>query len=268
VPKDAAVDSAETAQTPLSLEERKFIHESQSKGRELTLREREIVLKEAELLRSRWLNPTAIGLLAATFGLFGNLVVAFIGNRNSQQIEHSRAQSGLIVQAVSTGNASTACSNLRAFVRLGLLDDPNGTFSKCESSPESIPVLPSARTYNPVADTPFSDEMAPIVTVSEKGDSDHFEVTFTVPTSKSTTEKDPDLITVYAYQIDDQGKRSNNLSLPRVHGSWKVGDRVTITADLPKHYMSDSIRKSFLRYCVGTSQSCAPGPNLLLPRRQ
>jgi hypothetical protein len=254
----------------LSLEERKFVQESLSKNKELELKEREVATKEAELLRSRWLNPTVIGLFAATVGLLGNLIVAYIGNRNSQQVEHSRAQSSLIVQAVGTGDAISACKNLLFFLRLGLLEDPQGTIGRCETVPNSIPVLPGIKTYAPVVaenDAPYSKEMAAVVTRIERGETYHFEVTFTVPTlPASVAFSKIDLITVYGYQMN--GGRSHEIPLPSVHGSWKSGDRVSFSADLPKSYVNDSAHTSFLRFCVGVVERCMPGPNLLLSSTQ
>jgi hypothetical protein len=253
-----------------SLEERKFIQESQLRKKELELKEREVATKEAELLRSRWINPTVIGLFAATIGLFGNLIVAYIGNRNSQEIERSRGQSSLVVQAVGTGDAGTACKNLISFLRLGLLDDPKGTISRCETALGTIPVLPSVKTYAPVADVPSATELAPIVTSIDRGDSYHFEVTFTVPAIPSSPSPITgfDQITVYAYQLDQKGGRSHDTQFPIINGKWKAGERVTFAADLPKSYVNDTSHTSYLRFCVGSQGGCIPGPNLLLSRAQ
>jgi len=253
-----------------SLEERKFLQESEQKSRELALKEREVVARETELRRARWLNPVFLGLVGATVGLFGNLVVAFIGNRNTQQIEHSRAQSSLIVQAVSTGDAKAACKNLLSFIRLGLLDDPKGTISQCETGLGTIPVLPSVRTYTPAteaSDSPLALEMAPVVTSIDSGNDLRFEVTFTVPrVSPEAPFKPPfDLIIIYAYQIDERNARSAETRLPDVSGNWKPGDRATISANLPKKYVNDPVRKSYLRLCVGVRAGCVPSANLLLP---
>ena len=154
---EASRTSSDCARKELSLDERKFIQESKSRNKELTLKEREVAAKETELHRSQWLNPTVIGLFAAAIGLIGNLIVAYIGNRNTQEVEHSRAQSSLIIQAVGTGDAKTACKNLISFLRLGLLDDPKGTISQCENALGPIPVLPAARTYTPIANVTAVD---------------------------------------------------------------------------------------------------------------
>lgn len=93
--------------------------ELQHKNRELDLREREVAAKEKEVNASRWSNPVVIGLFAATLGLLGNFIVARVNNQNTQQIEHIRSQSSLILEAIRTnGNAAVACRNLTFFVNL------------------------------------------------------------------------------------------------------------------------------------------------------
>jgi hypothetical protein len=258
-------DVNSSLQVPPSLDERKFVQEGELRRKEIALKEREVAAKEAELLRSRWLNPTVIGLFAATIGLFGNLIVAFIGNWNSQQVEHSRSQSSLIIQAVGTGDAKSACKNLMFFLGLGLLDDPKGTISRCETSPNTIPVLPGVKTYTPVADTPWSEAMSPSVTIGDRADVRHVEVTFVIPAPPVATYKF-NLVTLYGYQIDRQGQRSGDIQFPPVHGDWKVGDHVTVSADVPKNYVNDPARTSYLRFCVGSLEMCMPGPNLLIAR--
>ncbi len=112
----------------LSLDERKFATDRELRLQEIALKVREVAVKETELHRSRWLNPTVIGLAVAGSGLFGNLIVAYIANTNTQAIEHFKAQSNLIVQAVGTGDQKSACRNLLSFIHLGLLDDPQLDF--------------------------------------------------------------------------------------------------------------------------------------------
>jgi hypothetical protein len=265
------MDGAEADSNQPSLDERKFAQESAWRNRELALKEREISAKESELRKSRWLNPTVIGLFAAAIGLIGNLVVAFLNNENSRKVERSRGQSSLIIQAVSTGNPQAACKNLISFIRLGLLDDSSGTMSRCESAPETIPVLPaSVRTYPAVDDTGWGwgSEMAPVVTRVDEKDHYRFEVTFTVPKPPSGWGSRPqfNLVTVYAYRIDSQDQRADEITLPPRHGNWKVGDRVTISAELPRNYFDDPAHKAHLRYCIGSQDRCVPSGNLLLPR--
>jgi hypothetical protein len=88
------------APNPAPFDERKFEEDSNARRRELDLREREVAAKEREvaakeeeLRRSRWLNPTVIGLFAASLGLIGSVVVARVNNQNSEQVDRLRSQS-------------------------------------------------------------------------------------------------------------------------------------------------------------------------------
>jgi hypothetical protein len=264
-PGDENTQTSSSIETPLSLEERKFASETELRNLELGLKAREVALKEKEIERSRLLNPTLIGLIAATLGLGGNIIVTFVGNRNAQKIEHSRAQASLIVQAVGTGNAETACKNLISFVKLGLLDDPSGSLSKCQTNLQAIPVLPVAQNYNVSSDFEGSNKALGVATRTIEGDRYKFTVTITVPKSILNNDK-ADLITVYAYQIDNAGNRSNDLSLPPISGHWQAGQRVTFTTELPLSYLADQSKQSYLRYCVGTAAACVPGGNLLVSK--
>ena len=86
-----------------------------------------------------------IGLFAAALGLIGSVVVARVNNSNTQQVEHNRAQSTLVLEAIKTGSPDSACKNLSFFLGLGLLDDTNHTIAKrCGSAPTGAPSLPAA----------------------------------------------------------------------------------------------------------------------------
>ena len=137
-----------------SFDERRFEWDAANKKRELDLKEREIAAKErevaskeVELNRSRWLNPTVIGLFVAALGLIGSIVVARINNSNTQDVERGHSQSSLILEAIKTGNSDAACKNLLFFVGLGLLDDTHRTIKdQCASASSGPPSLPSGST--------------------------------------------------------------------------------------------------------------------------
>ncbi|RBP09738.1 hypothetical protein DFR50_12184 [Roseiarcus fermentans] len=250
----------------ISLEERKFAFDREMQLQRNLLNTRELELKENDARRSRWLNPTVIGLIAAASGLFGNMFVALVSSSNSQRIEQFKAQSNLIVQAVGTGDQKSACRNLISFIRLGLLDDPEGRLGKCETDLNAIPVLPSGSTYTPVLDTPSAVSMAPVVTAVAKDDHYHYEVGFTVPVIQGLLTSNPiNLITVYSYKANKSCARSDDREYTSVKGNWKSGDRVTVPIDIPKTYVDDTEHTTFVRYCVGSIQGCVPGPNILLP---
>jgi hypothetical protein len=137
-----------------SLDERKLEYDVSAKQRELDLkeskiaaREREVASKEKELERSRWLNPTVIGILVAGIGLISSLAVARLNNKATQDVERMRAQSTIILEAIrtGTGNTEASCTNLLFFADLELIDDPKQTIrKKCASVPAGAPSLPSA----------------------------------------------------------------------------------------------------------------------------
>jgi hypothetical protein len=126
----------------LSLDERKFQEETKAKRRELDLREREVAAKEIELRRSKW-SPTLYALIGATLGLLANVWVAKLNNDASQQLEKSRNQSNLLLQAIKTDQTG-ACTNLLFLVKLKLLNDPDKTISNtCINNPKEAPSLPA-----------------------------------------------------------------------------------------------------------------------------
>jgi hypothetical protein len=108
---------------------------------ELKLKAREVTAREKELSKSRWTNPLVLSLLAAAVGLIGNVLV-----------EHSRAQSTLILEASKTGNdQQAACKNLTFFVRLGFIDDINKTIAQaCPGEKgNAVPTLPVSHDTQP-----------------------------------------------------------------------------------------------------------------------
>jgi hypothetical protein len=127
-------------ETP-SLEERERL----LKERELKVKEQEIARKEKDIAASKWLNPVVLGLFAAAFAFAGNVIVTTFNNKNTTDIEHFRAQSTLILEAIKTnGDAKAVCKNLTFFVNLGLLDDPNKTIvGTCPKDSEGVPTLPA-----------------------------------------------------------------------------------------------------------------------------
>jgi hypothetical protein len=99
--------------------------ESSQPDRELALKEREIAVKEREIavkekqLANRWRSPLFLAIIAGAIGLFGSLVVAFLNNQNTQSVEHFRAQSNLVLEAIKTnGDSNAVCKNLTFFVKL------------------------------------------------------------------------------------------------------------------------------------------------------
>lgn len=115
------------------------------KEREVAAKEREVLAKEEELKRSRWLNPTVIGLFAAGLGLIGSVVVARVNNSNTQEVQRLQSEANITLEAIKTGTGNTdaACKNLIFFVGLGLVRDPEGKIgSQCKGTPAGPPSLP------------------------------------------------------------------------------------------------------------------------------
>ena len=139
-----------------ALDERKLQQEASARTRELDLREREVAAKERELA-TRWRSPIVIGLLAASVGFVANLVVAYLNNRNTLQVERQRSQSNIVLEAIRTGNNTDAvCKNLVFFVGLGLVDDANQTILKqCRSAPTGPPSLPASSSTGGYGLQPF-----------------------------------------------------------------------------------------------------------------
>jgi hypothetical protein len=114
------------------------------KEQELKLREREVAAKEKEAVTSQWLNPVVLGLFAAALGLAGNIIVTKSNNDNTEKIEHFRAQSTLILEAIKAADTKGVCKNLTFFVSLGLLDDANRTIGRtCPEDTKGVPILPT-----------------------------------------------------------------------------------------------------------------------------
>jgi len=120
------------------VEDREF----ELRERELRLKEREVVVKERGANASPWLSPLVVAILAAAAGLIGNVFVALINNRAADHAERVRAQSSLIQGVIKTDNNDATCKNLIFFVKLGMLDDPQGAIRNiCPTTQEGVPSL-------------------------------------------------------------------------------------------------------------------------------
>jgi hypothetical protein len=113
---------------------------------EIALKRTEIDLKRKEWKASRRfssrITPVAIGVFAAVLGLFGNIVVAWLQGENAARVQQRQAQTSLVVEAVKTGDRTTALRNLQWFLTAGLLQDPDQRISRLLEN-EASPVLPS-----------------------------------------------------------------------------------------------------------------------------
>jgi hypothetical protein len=107
------------------LDERKFAQETADKQRELDIREREVAVKERDQKTTRWSSPILIGVLAAIAGVTGS-VVTFLNNNHNLALEKQRAQSTMLIDAIKTGDAEQACTNLLFLISSGFIEDKDG----------------------------------------------------------------------------------------------------------------------------------------------
>jgi len=93
----------------------------------------------------KWSNPLVIGLFAAAIGLAGNVWVTRSNNINTQNVERSRTQSTIILEAIRTnGDTNAACKNLVFFASLDLIDDTNHRITRaCPGNPQGVPSVSS-----------------------------------------------------------------------------------------------------------------------------
>jgi hypothetical protein len=204
------------------------------KEREVAAKEREVLAKEEELKRSRWLNPTVIGLFAAALGLIGSVVVARVNNSNTlrvatenniatQTVELHRAQSNLVLEAIKTGNADAACKNLLFFVGLGLLDDANQTIRKqCATAPMGAPSLPSGTWMEPLY--PIENGVTGIV-VDSKTSKPIANAEIILTSSQGSTKTNTDLQGAFIFK--DVPKTAKDLRLTVVKDGYETSNYET-----------------------------------------
>lgn len=147
----------------LELERERLKHDVMLREKELALKNLEMAAKAAEQRASAW-SPLLVAVIAAALALFGNVLVTYLQGKANQRIaqdravadldlanqkatfdeklEHDRAQSNLILEAIRTGDSIKASKNLLFFVELGLLDDPGSkilTWLRNHESPSLPP---------------------------------------------------------------------------------------------------------------------------------
>lgn len=119
---------------------------------ERAFREREVALKERELVQTRaaarWKSPVVVAILAAAVAAAGNAIVAYTNASSQTKLEAQKAEQARILEVIKTGSPDKAAENLQFLVDAGLVSDPtvrrklSGFLAK--RSPGSGPTLPSS----------------------------------------------------------------------------------------------------------------------------
>lgn len=125
-----------------------------TRERDVDQRMSTILARERDLANAAWYrNPVALALFGAIIALAGNFIVALANNLNTEKVQHAKAQSDLTLEAIKTGSINDACENLVFFVKLGFLDDTNGTIvNTCPKDIKGLPSLPVGGSGPPQGD--------------------------------------------------------------------------------------------------------------------
>lgn len=156
-----------------SLEVKKSDFDRERWSAEISLREREVAVKEKEqqtredaldhqrdeYRRSGWRNPLVLALIAAAVAALGNAVVVLINGTLQRQLEDRKAEQLRILEMVKTGEPDAAARNLEFLLKAGLIQDSEqanriSAFLK-QRVPGTGPSLPnSARSGSPTTPDP------------------------------------------------------------------------------------------------------------------
>jgi hypothetical protein len=219
--------------------------------------EENMIEKHSSLHALKWKSPAGVGILGAVIGLFSHLVIAWYNDLNTRELGAARMQSDLILRAVDSHNLQQSCQNLLFFINTSLLTDTNQKITQECTYPLQqtyIPAFAASGVTSPVA-----SDMAISVQKTMRTDTEVFQVVFTVP-------NEPDAVfnTVKIYCTQMSGtERASEKIYPSQRGSWKPGDRVTFSVEIPKN-LANAEAGWHLTFCVGTDATCYPSPNLLL----
>jgi hypothetical protein len=138
--------------------------ETEAKSLDLQIKQAELEIRRVELenakrasSRINWsiVVPALAAIGAAFIAFISNTYVANLDRSKLLLVEDERSktqfklekiklQTNLIISAVSTGDTITAAKNLKFFVEIGFIDDPEGKIAKLTEQGQS-PVLPAAR---------------------------------------------------------------------------------------------------------------------------
>jgi hypothetical protein len=119
-------------------------------------------------------------------------------------------------------------------------------------------LLGQSSTYSPPMSGPGED-MNVSVTSTPGAGKRSLSVSFTVPDSPYTSVANT--IYLYGYQMIS-GVRANDISLPKITGTWAPGSKGTFSVDLPETYFAKRDNWE-IHFCVGHPEGCVASQNLL-----
>src|SRR3954465_13482497 len=115
-------------QTTDNFEREKWIKEISFREREIALKEaeqlnraEELRLKENESERSKWSSPLVVAISAAALAGIVNASVAGLNGYFQREVEELKSESARILEMIKTGNTKSASGNLKFLMETGLI---------------------------------------------------------------------------------------------------------------------------------------------------
>jgi hypothetical protein len=93
------------------------------------LQERDLRLRERDVVRSKWTNPLVIAIFTAAAAAVGNFAVSLVNGQDQANIERIKAEQALVLEAIKT-TPDKAAENLDFLVSAGLISDRTGSIRK------------------------------------------------------------------------------------------------------------------------------------------
>jgi len=205
----------------------------------------------------KWKGPAGLGIIGALVGFLGHLLLGWYTYRDTRELDNAKLQSQLILQSVNEPDLQQSCQNLLFFISTSLLKDRQGKITQECTRPLQQTYIPALAASAPTGVN--SSDMGITVKETDHGSTDDYDVSFTVPTKPGRVFS---TLKIYCTKLSGS-KRVQEKLYPSKQGSWKSGDRVTFSVDVPKE-LADLQAGWNLTFCVGTESACYPSPNLLI----
>lgn len=95
------------------------------KGREVAVKEGELLLKRQEATVGAWRSPLVLSVLGAALAAGGNAAVSYVNAKQARELEDRKSEQARILEMIKTGSPDKAAENLKFLVDAGLIsDDP------------------------------------------------------------------------------------------------------------------------------------------------